>query len=138
MRLVSYIMIYSPIGIMCLIMGKILEIHNLAETARMLAMYMFTVLLGLAIHALITLPLLYFVLTKKNPFTFMRGLLQAWITALGTASSSATLPITFRCLEDTLGVDRRVTRFVLPVGATINISHLIIETFFSCNNKNFT
>lgn len=99
----------------------------------MLAMYMFTVLLGLGIHALITLPLLFFVLTKKNPFTFMRGLLQAWITALGTASSlflilfhktflgSATLPITFRCLEETLGVDRRVTRFVLPVGATINM-----------------
>ncbi|KAI6183944.1 Excitatory amino acid transporter 2 [Aphelenchoides bicaudatus] len=97
------------------------RIHDLAETARMLAMYMFTVLFGLAIHALITLPLLFFVLTKKNPYTFMRGLLQAWITALGTASSSATLPMTFRCLEDTLGVDRRVTRFVLPVGATVNM-----------------
>jgi len=121
MRLVSYIMWYSPVGILCLITGKILEIHDLAETARMLAMYMITVLLGLAIHALITLPLLFFVLTKKNPFTFMRGLLQAWITALGTASSSATLPTTFRCLEETLGVDRRVTRFVLPVGATINM-----------------
>jgi solute carrier family 1 (high affinity glutamate transporter) protein 2 len=81
----------------------------------------FTVLFGLAIHALITLPVLFFLLTKKNPYTFMRGLLQAWITALGTASSSATLPMTFRCLEETLGVDRRVTRFVLPVGATINM-----------------
>lgn len=40
---------------------------------------------------------------------------------LGTASSSATLPMTFQCLEETLGVDRRVTRFVLPVGATINM-----------------
>ncbi|KAI6230382.1 Excitatory amino acid transporter 2 [Aphelenchoides fujianensis] len=121
MKLVSYIMCYSPIGIMCLIMGKILEIHDLAETARMLAMYMFTVLFGLALHALITLPLVFFVLTKKNPYTFMRGLLQAWITALGTASSSATLPLTFRCLEENLGVDRRVTRFVLPIGATINM-----------------
>ncbi|KAH7714715.1 glutamate transporter protein [Aphelenchoides avenae] len=121
MKLVSYVMWYSPFGIMCLIMGKILEIADLADTARMLAMYMVTVLTGLAIHSLISLPLLFFVLTKKNPYVFMRGLLQAWITALGTASSSATLPMTYRCLEDNLGVDKRITRFVLPVGATINM-----------------
>ncbi|VDK86717.1 unnamed protein product [Onchocerca ochengi] len=106
---------------MCLITGKILEIDDLANMARMLAMYVVTVLLGLVIHALFSLPLLFFICTKKNPFTFMRGLLQAWVTALGTASSSATLPITFKCLEENLGIDRRVTRFVLPVGATINM-----------------
>ncbi|MCP9263933.1 Glutamate transporter protein [Dirofilaria immitis] len=121
MRLVMLIMWYSPIGIMCLITGKILEIDDLANMARMLAMYVVTVLLGLIIHALISLPLLFFICTRKNPFTYMRGLLQAWITALGTASSSATLPITFKCLEENLGIDRRVTRFVLPVGATINM-----------------
>ncbi|ULT81804.1 hypothetical protein L5515_017519 [Caenorhabditis briggsae] len=121
MKLVMTVMWYSPFGILCLIMGKILEIHDLADTARMLAMYMVTVLSGLAIHSLISLPLIFFITTKKNPYTFMRGLFQAWITALGTASSSATLPITFNCLEEKLGVDRRVTRFVLPVGATINM-----------------
>uniref|UniRef100_A0A914WFI4 Amino acid transporter n=1 Tax=Plectus sambesii TaxID=2011161 RepID=A0A914WFI4_9BILA len=121
MRLVSVIMWYSPFGIFCLIVGKILEIDDLRETARMLAMYMVTVISGLVVHSLFTLPLLYFLLTRKNPYKFMQGLLQAWITALGTASSAATLPVTFRCLEEKLGIDRRVTRFVLPVGATINM-----------------
>uniref|UniRef100_A0AC34Q7F8 Amino acid transporter n=1 Tax=Panagrolaimus sp. JU765 TaxID=591449 RepID=A0AC34Q7F8_9BILA len=121
MQLVMYIMWYSPIGIMCLIMGKILGIHDIGDTAKMLAMYMFTVFAGLAIHSLISLPIIFFIFTRKNPYTFMKGLLQAWITALGTASSSATLPMTFRCLEENLGVDRRVARFVLPVGATINM-----------------
>lgn len=55
-----------------------------------------------------------------NPF-LLTGMLQAFVTALGTASSSATLPITFRCLEENLGIDKRVTRFVLPVGATVNM-----------------
>ncbi|VDM39715.1 unnamed protein product [Toxocara canis] len=120
---------YSPFGIMCLIMGKILEIHDLADTARMLAMYMVTVLLGLAIHSLISLPLLFFVCTKKNPYVFMRGLLQAWITALGTASRHVIrwhkrilqLGNATDDISENLGVDRRVTRFVLPVGATINM-----------------
>lgn len=78
---------------MSLIAGKILEIDNLANMAQMLAMYVVTVLLGLIIHALISLPLLFFICTRKNPFTYMRGLLHAWITALGTASRFITLLI---------------------------------------------
>ncbi|VDM99003.1 unnamed protein product [Thelazia callipaeda] len=121
MRLVMIIMWYSPIGIMSLIIGKILEIDDLADMARMLVLYVVTVLIGLFIHAFISLPLLFFACTRKNPFVFMRGLVQACVTALGTASSSATLPMTMKCLEENLEIDRRVTRFVLPVGATINM-----------------
>uniref|UniRef100_A0A8C3B9D2 Amino acid transporter n=1 Tax=Cairina moschata TaxID=8855 RepID=A0A8C3B9D2_CAIMO len=85
MKLVTMIMWYSPLGIACLICGKIIAIKDLEVVARQLGMYM------------------------------------AWITALGTASSAGTLPVTFRCLEENLGIDKRVTRFVLPVGATINM-----------------
>uniref|UniRef100_A0A5F8HIP9 Amino acid transporter n=1 Tax=Monodelphis domestica TaxID=13616 RepID=A0A5F8HIP9_MONDO len=89
MKLVTMIMWYSPLGIACLICGKIIAIKDLEVVARQLGMYMVTVI--------------------------------AWITALGTASSAGTLPVTFRCLEENLGIDKRVTRFVLPVGATINM-----------------
>ena len=58
---------------------------------------------------------LYFIIESNS------GMLQAWVTALGTASSAATLPVTFRCLEENLDIDKRVTRFVLPVGATVNM-----------------
>ncbi|XP_014667300.1 PREDICTED: excitatory amino acid transporter-like [Priapulus caudatus] len=112
---------YSPFGIMFLIAGKILEIESMAETAKQLGLYMVTVISGLMIHALIVLPLLFFLITRNNPLSFCKGMLQAWITALGTASSSATLPITFRCLEENNHVDKRVTRFVLPIGATVNM-----------------
>ncbi|XP_078526912.1 excitatory amino acid transporter 1-like [Lissotriton helveticus] len=121
MRLVAIIIWYAPIGIMFLISGKILEMDDLAQMGGQLGMYTITVIAGLLIHALFVLPLLYFVITRKNPWAFIGGLLQALITAFGTSSSSATLPITFKCLEENNGVDKRITRFVLPVGATINM-----------------
>ncbi|XP_044287205.1 excitatory amino acid transporter 1 isoform X2 [Varanus komodoensis] len=121
MRLVGLIMWYAPLGILFLIAGKIVEMEDMGVIGGQLAMYTVTVIIGLFIHAIIVLPLLYFLITRKNPWVFIGGLLQALITALGTSSSSATLPITFRCLEENNGVDKRITRFVLPVGATINM-----------------
>ncbi|XP_053276985.1 solute carrier family 1 member 3a [Pleuronectes platessa] len=121
MRLVAIIMWYAPIGILFLIAGKIVEMDDITTMGGQLGMYTVTVISGLAIHSILVLPTLYFVITRKNPFVFIAGLLQALITALGTSSSSATLPITFKCLEENNKVDKRVTRFVLPVGATINM-----------------
>ena len=77
---------YSPFGIMCLIMGNMLRIDDLEKTAQQLGLYMLTVIIGLLIHAVVTLSGIYFLVTRKNPATFFRGMLQAWITALGTAS----------------------------------------------------
>ncbi|XP_044211420.1 excitatory amino acid transporter 2-like isoform X1 [Thunnus albacares] len=121
MNIVGAIMWYSPVGIACLICGKIISIADLEVVAKQLGMYMVTVIVGLIIHGGIFLPLIYFVIVKENPFKFFMGIFQAWVTALGTASSAGTLPVTFRCLEENLGIDKRVTRFVLPVGATINM-----------------
>ncbi|XP_028313633.1 excitatory amino acid transporter 1-like isoform X2 [Gouania willdenowi] len=121
MRLVAIIMWYAPIGILFLIAGKIVEMEDISAMGGQLGMYTVTVICGLLIHAVLVLPTLYFIITRKNPLVFMAGLLQALITALGTSSSSATLPVTFKCLEENNKVDKRVTRFVLPVGATINM-----------------
>ncbi|MBN3301123.1 EAA1 protein, partial [Amia calva] len=121
MRLVAIIMWYAPLGILFLIAGKIVEMEDISMMGGQLGMYTITVIIGLLIHGVFVLPTLYFVITRRNPFVFIAGILQALITALGTSSSSATLPITFKCLEENNKVDKRVTRFVLPVGATINM-----------------
>jgi solute carrier family 1 (high affinity glutamate transporter) protein 2 len=121
MSIVRLVMWFSPVGIASIIMGELLEVEDFVALVQQIGLYMVTVLLGLFIHGCIILPLLFMVLTRSNPLKLMRHTAQALLTAFGTSSSSAALPVTIQCLEEKAGVDSRVTRFMLPVGATINM-----------------
>lgn len=121
MKIINAAVWYFPFGIIFLVAGKILDMSDPFTLGKKLGWYGVTVLAGLFVHGLILLPFFYFILTRKNPFTYIRGLLQAMVIALATSSSSATLPITMKCLLENCNVDRQIARFVLPVGATINM-----------------
>lgn len=121
MKVTTWIINLAPVGVLFLIAGQILEMQNLAAEFGKLAIYFGTVLTGLAIHGFIVLPLVYSVMTRSLPFRFIGKMGPAIVTAWGTASSSATLPVTINCLEDKNNVDPRIARFVLPIGATINM-----------------
>jgi Na+/H+-dicarboxylate symporter len=83
--------------------------------------YIVTVFLALAAHALITLPLLIYAVTRLNPYRYYRAISTALLTGFSTASSNATLPVTLEQVEDSGGVSNRIASFVLPLGATINL-----------------
>ncbi|KAG7221247.1 hypothetical protein INR49_017417, partial [Caranx melampygus] len=104
-----------------LVAGKILEMDDPSAMGKKLGFYAITVVMGLVLHGLFILPAMYFFITKKSPIVYIRGILQALLISLATSSSSATLPITFKCLLENNHIDRRIIRFVLPVGATINM-----------------
>ncbi|CAJ0937356.1 unnamed protein product, partial [Mesorhabditis belari] len=121
MKWVETLMVFAPLGITCLICGNLLELDDLSDTAAVLAMYVVCVMAGFVIHTVFVMPCVYFLVTRKNPLHIVSGMLQAIVTAFGTASGGATLPMSMQCLEDNCGIDRRITRFVLPLGSTINM-----------------
>ncbi|XP_060522343.1 excitatory amino acid transporter 3 [Cylas formicarius] len=120
MTITSWVIWASPLGVFFLVTAKVLEIYSFADLVGRLGLYFCTVLLGLFIHGFITLSVIYFFTLRRLPFKIIAGLSQVLATAFGTGSSSATMPISIQTM-DKMGVDPRVTRFVIPVGATINM-----------------
>lgn len=91
------------------------------DLLRPLAYYVLVIFLGLFIHCFVVYPLMMVTLAGYSPWRFFVGIKDAMLLALSTASSAATMPVTLRCTEENLGIDRNVTRLVVPMGATINM-----------------
>ncbi|XGW27432.1 hypothetical protein V3C99_007772 [Haemonchus contortus] len=121
MELMLSVMWFSPFGITSLICGSLLELDDIWIAAGAMSKYVLTILVGLLIHSFITIPALYVVITRKNPIKIFRCMRQAGAVAMGTASSGAALPLSISGMEEEGGIDERVTRFVLPFGANVNM-----------------
>ena len=124
MAFVLLLMKIAPIGIFCLVASRFGEAQakgQFLEELSRIGWYFSTVLVGLGIHVFVTLPAIYWIIRRQNPYKFMYQMSQALLTAFSTASSSATLPVTLECAEGNAGISKRSTEFVIPLGATINM-----------------
>lgn len=119
MRLTDWVMWLAPLGILALISGVVRD--QGAETLVRLGAYAATVLAGLGAHGLLVLPAVGWLAGGVPPWRLLPILSKPIAVAFSTASSAATLPVTMETVEGELGVSRRVSGFVAPLGATINM-----------------
>jgi Na+/H+-dicarboxylate symporter len=119
LMLVGWIMRLAPLGIMALLLKLVAtqDIALLGTLAEFVVLVVGTTLL----HGVVVLPLILYLVTRMSPLRFWRGAREALVTAFATSSSSATLPVTLRCVEQHLHVKRDIAGFVLPLGATLNM-----------------
>jgi len=119
LKMIDLIMLAAPYGVFALLASLVVESPSI-DLFKALVWYAFTVILGLLIM-ISFYNLLVWIIAKKNPATFLKGISPAQLLAFSTSSSAATLPVTMERVTEHLGVDEEVSSFVLPIGATINM-----------------
>lgn len=119
MMMTDLVMKFAPLGVYALV-TKVIMISGV-EAFEPLALFFVTVLLALAVHLFVFLPLVLRYIARVSPKKHFKAMLPALLTAFSTSSSSATLPITMDCVENRAGVSNQVSGFTLPLGATINM-----------------
>lgn len=126
MKLTSFIIKFAPLGILGIVTGVVADQASdrakLISMAQHLGVYFITVAIGLSIHTFISLPIIIKVLGKVNPILHFKAMSLPIITAFSTSSSSATLPLTMEAVEKEAGVSNKISSFVLPLGATVNMN----------------
>lgn len=135
LKMVDWIMKLTPYGVFSLVAVVVAQ-TGLSGINNLLA-YIGVVLLGLTIHLLVALPILLIVFAKKSPLQFFKDMSSALSVAFSTASSMATLPVTLQCLKRNVKVSERISTFVCPIGATVNMDGTalfqVVATVFIAN-----
>ncbi len=127
LKMVDIIMQAAPFFVFALLAGVVSkmagdDVGKVFEIFKGLSWYSLTVFLGLAMMIFLVYPLILKLFVKAISYTgFFKGISPAQTLAFSTSSSAATLPVTMECVEDNLGVDKKITSFVLPIGATVNM-----------------
>ncbi len=118
MKMTEIVMYFAPFGIFALV-AKVFAQTGL-EAMRPLMLFFVTVIVSLGFHFFVTLPILLRIF-GVDPLLHMKNMAPALLTAFSTSSSSATLPVTMECVEKRAGIPNKISAFVLPLGATVNM-----------------
>ncbi|QNR25983.1 dicarboxylate/amino acid:cation symporter [Croceimicrobium hydrocarbonivorans] len=127
LKMVDIIMQAAPFFVFALLAGTISkmagdDVSKVLEIFKGLSWYSAVVVLGLAMMIFLIYPFFLKLLVRVIPYNgFFKAMSPAQTLAFSTSSSAATLPVTMECVEDNLGVDKKITSFVLPIGATVNM-----------------
>ncbi|XP_076663583.1 excitatory amino acid transporter 3 [Andrena cerasifolii] len=125
MKVMNWAIMIVPISVLFLISAKILEVEDFSAVIKRLGIYMLTVFSGLFIQGFVLLPLVYFICTRQSPYKIIFQLGPAFVTAFGTSSSTATVPVTIACFER-IGIPNKISKFIVPIGATINMDGIAL------------
>ncbi|MAW75376.1 MAG: dicarboxylate/amino acid:cation symporter [Candidatus Marinimicrobia bacterium] len=119
MKMTQLVIACAPIGVLGLMVRTVSNTG--LSVFKELSLYAMTIAAGLSIHLFLVIPIILILFVKVNPVRHFRAMAPAMVTAFSTSSSSATLPVTMKCVNENVKASNEVTSFVIPMGATINM-----------------
>lgn len=119
LRMTGWVMAFAPIGVFALVTPVVQKTGS--DLFQSLGWYVFTVMAGLIIHSMVTMPLVLRI-GGVSPIRHFHAMRDALLTAFCTASSNATVPVSMRCVTEQAGVSPRVAGLTIPLGATVNMN----------------
>jgi len=125
-RVITFLIKCAPIGVFFLIMTNLWRL-DIADIGLNLGILIGGTISTMAIHLFVFIPTIYFAVVRKNPYSYWLSNSPAWLTAWGSASSAATLPVTLKCAR-ARGIPITIGKFMLPLGATINMDGYVSLT----------
>ena len=135
LKIAEWIIKLTPIGVFSLISYVVAE--QGIDVIIGLWKYMLVVIIVLLIHGLVTLPIILSVLTRINPYKYLKDIREVPLMAFSTASSAATLPVSMKVVQEKGGVSKESAAFVLPLGATVSMdgtaAYLTIAVMYIAN-----
>ncbi len=121
MKMTLFVIKFTPLGVFGLVAKTVADQDDFAGLVSSMGLYMLTVIVALAIHGLITLPLIVKFFGRAKPWKHLKNMTTPLLTAFSTSSSAATLPLTITAVEEKSGVSNKISSFTLPLGATVNM-----------------
>lgn len=121
MAITLFVIRFTPLGVFGIVSNIVAQQDDLLSLVQSMGKYMGVVLLGLAVHASFSLPVLLRLVGKADPRKHLKAMSTPLLTAFSTASSGATLPLTMEAVEHRSGVSNKISSFTLPLGATVNM-----------------
>lgn len=118
-KIITIIIKLTAFGVFSLILSNLMKLDAEA-VGKSLGILIGGTLSTMAIHIFVLVPILFFSLTRINPYTYWIKNSRAWVTAWGSASSAATLPLTLQCAKDR-GISKTVRTFAIPLGCLVNM-----------------
>jgi Na+/serine symporter len=119
MKVITLLILLAPLGVFFLILPNLFKL-DIAIIGENLGFLIGGSLCGMAIQLFVVYPLLFYLFTRKNPFSYWLKCSPAWVTAWGSASSAATMPVTLRMMRER-GIPNTVRKFAIPLGTLINM-----------------
>lgn len=128
-KIVTHIVIFlvklSPIGIFCLILPPLIA-TSVQEMITFVGLYLAAIFSAMLFHLFVIYPVIYFIFMRKNPFAYMRLFTSSGLTALGTASSAASIPVTMECAHKA-GIRPDIYKLLVPLGVSLNMDGTAIN-----------